>query len=257
VAKHLSLRASGLLLALLALFAAAPAFAGEASPAPEDEAARAPRVEFDEITFDFGTMYQQEEVSQSFVFRNVGAVPLKILNVRSTCGCTAALPDKRELAVGEEASIKTTFRSGAMRNRVTKHVYVDTNDPAQPRVTLTITGEIKVEIKVSPRGIYIGKLNLGETMYRTIELIPVDVADFSILEVSANDPAVRVDKPVRLKGENQGYRLTVHFGPAKEPGRVSAKITVLTDLPHTKELRISVYGKVVEPERPAESADTN
>ena len=253
--KYMRICASGILLALLALLTATPAPAEERLAPAEDDAARAPRVEFDETTFDFGTMYQQEDVSHSFVFRNAGAADLKIEKVRSTCGCTAALPDKRQLAPGEEASIKTTFRSGSMRNRVTKHVYVDTNDPAQPRVTLTITGEIKAEVQISPRGIYIGKLDLGEKMYRTVELTPIDVADFRILEVSANHPEVRVDKPVRLEGDNRGYRLTVHFGPAKEPGRVSAKITVRTDLPHTKELHISVYGKVVEPERSAKPAD--
>ena len=137
----LSLARVLLVTAVLLPAAAAMGLAGEA-PAGEPS----PRIEFTEAAFDFGTMYQNEEVTHLFTFRNVGKALLKIGKVKSSCGCTAAMPEKRELGPGEKTNLKVTFRSGAMRDRVVKHVYIDSNDPVEPRVTLTIEGEVRVEV---------------------------------------------------------------------------------------------------------------
>jgi hypothetical protein len=238
------------------------------------ESSEAPRIEFNSSTFDFGTMYQNEEVSHTFVLRNAGSGVLEIQRVKSSCGCTAAIPEKRELAAGEETTLKVTFKSGSRRDRVTQHVYVESNDPEQPRTDITVTGIVKVEVEVTPRSFYIGKLKVGEVVERSLEIKPVDADDFQILDVAANHPAVHVGKLAPLASEEEsedgddgeaesdeedvqglGYRLTLRFGPVDEPGRISARVTVKTNLEHTEKLYISVYGKVVEEE--AERAATN
>lgn len=203
------------------------------------------RIEFAESTFDFGTMYQNEEVTHTFTFRNVGDALLKIGKVKSSCGCTAAMPERRELPPGEETNLKVTFRSGSMRDRVVKHIYIDSNDPVEPRVTLTVQGKVKVEVEVSPRGVYVGRIEIGETVQRTVEVIPVDVPAFKILSTVVEDPAVKVGRPLPLEDKRPGYKLVIELGPLTEPGRISAKVKVRTDLPHTKEFQIPVYGKVI------------
>jgi len=239
----LSLVSASLLTAALLLTAAPMSLAGAALT---DEASA--RIEFTETTFDFGTMYQNEEVTHLFTFRNVGGAPLKIGKVKSSCGCTAAMPEKRELLPGGQTNLKVTFRSGSMRDRIVKHVYVDSNDPVEPRITLTIRGEVQIEVEVSPRGVYVGKLQVGETVRRTVEVTPVGVDTFKILSTSVDNPAVEVGRPLPLDDKRPGYKLVIELGPLKEPGRINAKVTVHTDLAHTKEFQISVYGKVVAPE---------
>jgi hypothetical protein len=230
--------------ALLALLSSLPT---QRAAAEEAEAQLVPHIEVSETTFDFGSMYQNEAVSHTFRIRNTGTATLKLEQVKSTCGCTAALPAQREIAPGGETDLKVTFQSGSMRDRIVKHVHIDSNDPAQPRVTLTITGQVKVEIEVSPRGIYIGKLGIGEVVERTVEITPVDVKSFRLLGATSDHPAVKVSKPAPLPDREPGYRLTITFGPLKEPGRVNAKVTVRTNLPHTKEFEILIYGRVSGP----------
>ena len=239
--------ASALLLTAALLLAAAPMGLAVAAPADEPSA----RIEFTETTFDFGAMYQNEEVTHLFTFRNVGSAPLKIGKVKSSCGCTAAMPEKRELPPGGQTNLKVTFRSGSMRDRIVKHIYIDSNDPVEPRITLTIRGEVKVEVDVSPRGVYVGKIQVGETVQRTIEVTPVGVDTFKILRTSVDSPLVEVGQPLPLDDKRPGYKLVIKLGPLKEPGRINAKVTVRTDLAHTKEFQIPVYGKVVA----AENAD--
>ena len=246
--------ASPLLLATALLLAAAPMGSadtpmGLAGAAPADEPSA--RIEFTETAFDFGAMYQNEEVTHLFIFRNVGSAPLNIGKVKSSCGCTAAMPEKRELPPGGQTNLKVTFRSGSMRDRIVKHIYIDSNDPVEPRITLTVRGEVKVEVEVSPRGVYVGSIQVGETVRRTIEVTPVGVDTFKILSTSVDSPLVEVGRPLPLDDKRPGYKLVIKLGPLKEPGRINAKVTVCTDLPHTKEFQIPVYGKVAA----AEDAD--
>lgn len=223
----------------------------EPKDAPDEQAGGMPRIEFDELAHDFGSIYQYGEVSHRFLFRNTGTATLVIGKVRSTCGCTPAVAGQSEIRPGDVGEIKVTFRSGSRRGRFAKHVYVDSNDPVNSRVNLTVTGEVRVEVEVTPRGVYIGSLKVGETLERWVELTAVEVRSFSILEVFTTHPALTVPKPIKLSGEPCRYRIAVRFGPATAPGRVSAEVILRTDLPHTPELTISVYGKVTDGAEPA------
>ena len=202
------------------------------------------RIQFVEKAYDFGSMYQNEEVTHAFAFRNIGTGVLKIEKVKSSCGCTAALPKKRELYPGDETTLNVTFKSGNMRDRVTKHIYVDTNDAVEPRTTLSIMATIRVEVHVSPSGVYVGSLKVGETAQKSVEITPVGAASFRILGTSSNDPAVTVRKIIPPAKEGDSYKLMIELGPASEPGRVNAKILVRTDLAHTPEITIPVYVKI-------------
>ena len=202
------------------------------------------RIQFSEKAYDFGTMYQNEEVTHAFAFRNIGTGLLKVEKVKSSCGCTAALPKKRELAPGEETTLSVTFKSGNMRDRVTKHIYIDTNDAVEPRATLNITATIKVEVEVSPSGVYVGSLGVGEKAERSVEIIPVSARSFRVLETSSDHPDVRVKRIVPPAKGGEPYRLMIELGPVSEPGRVNAKVLVRTDLAHTPEISIPVYAKI-------------
>jgi hypothetical protein len=227
----------------------------EPAPAPPSQTpppADAPRITFPETVYDFGTMWQDQEVTHEYAFSNTGKSALKINTVTSSCGCTAALPSKKEFAPGESGTIKATFRSGRYRDRVTKHINVDSGDPVQPRLVLTLTGIVKAELDVLPSGLYVGSLRIGESAERSVTLSPVEVKKFTILEVKADSPLLQVSAPEPGPAGKEGsYQLKVKFGPADKVGRVNATVIVRTDLPHTKEVIISVFGRIVEKEPPS------
>ena len=231
----------------------ADAEAEEPKAAPVDPA-KAPRIEFDTSKWDFGEMYQEEKVSHEFVYRNVGKAPLRIEKVKTTCGCTAAEPSHREILPGQQGTISVIFDSGHFRDRVTKLVYVDTNDPEEPRVTLTITGVVKLEVQVSPTGVYVGQMKLGTKAIRSVDILPVEVSKFKVLGTNITDPAISVIRTESVKKDGKrGYRLIVQYGPVSRPGRVSASLLVQTDLKHSREIAIRIYGRVLAPEEENEA----
>ena len=76
----------------------------------------------------------------------------------------------------------------------------------------------------------------------------MSVKSFRVVETSTNDPLVKVKKIVPPAKEGDSYKLTIELGPLSEPGRVNAKVLVRTDLPHTPEITIPVYGRIDEGE---------
>ncbi len=89
------------------LLAALLAFAAAAPRAPA--ATLAPKAVCPEMEYDFGEMENTETVEHDYVVRNEGSLPLELLNVRTSCGCTAASPTKTLLAPAEEGRIRVSF----------------------------------------------------------------------------------------------------------------------------------------------------
>src|SRR5438105_6806132 len=106
------------------------------SPAEQPIPEHGPRIRFDTKTQSFGSVPHGAVVTRSFAFHNDGETELVLTAVRTSCGCTAALPSKRRLAPGELAAVDVTFdtsRKPAFKERTpyTNSVMVMTNDRAE------------------------------------------------------------------------------------------------------------------------------
>jgi len=104
-----------------------------------------PKIVFQQNEYDFGTVAQGEKVKYSFVVTNAGYDLLVIENVHASCGCTAALPDKTELAPGESTNIKVEFNTTGRTGKQVKHITVRSNDEENSEVKLKIFGNVVKE----------------------------------------------------------------------------------------------------------------
>ena len=102
------------------------------------------KIKFKEDSIDFGKIKQGDVLTHVFIFQNVGEETLKVKRVQSSCGCTAALVTKKEVAPGEKGEVRVTFNSRGFRGKVNKYIYVETNDPAQSSKRLSVSANIEV-----------------------------------------------------------------------------------------------------------------
>lgn len=110
-------------------------------------------ISFREKQFEFGDITQGEKVSKKFIFRNTGSEPLMILNVQTTCGCTASEWPKSPLAPGDSSSIQVTFNSAKKQGRINKIITVYSNSQT-PEEKLKITGNVLLpSTPAQPEGI--------------------------------------------------------------------------------------------------------
>lgn len=84
-------------------------------------------ITFQEKSFDFGDIQQGNQVSHKFVFQNTGSEPLMVLQVQTTCGCTAPEWPKKPIPPGESAEIVVNFNSTKKVGRQNKIITVYTN----------------------------------------------------------------------------------------------------------------------------------
>ncbi|HHG84070.1 MAG TPA: DUF1573 domain-containing protein [Bacteroidetes bacterium] len=98
-------------------------------------------VEFVEDNHNFGEIKAGEKVSHVYKFRNTGANPLKIENVKPSCGCTTPDWSKDEVAPGEEGFVTVEFDSKGKKGIQKKSVTFTFNGDPKNKI-LNFTGEV-------------------------------------------------------------------------------------------------------------------
>ncbi len=102
----------------------------------------APRVFFEKLFHNFGDIEEGKIYETRFSFKNVGKNVLEIVDLHSSCGCTAVIPKKRKLKEGESSEIRVEFNSTNFNGLITKYIVVRTNDPEHSEIYLTIQGNV-------------------------------------------------------------------------------------------------------------------
>jgi len=97
---------------------------------------------FEKLYFDFGKIPQGKIVSSTVKFRNTGNANLIIKDVKTSCGCTAALISKKVLKPGEEGKIRIEFDSTGKEGKISRTVTVYSNDLNNSRSVITIFANV-------------------------------------------------------------------------------------------------------------------
>ena len=96
-------------------------------------------------TIDIGKMKGTEQKDVEFRFQNTGKRDLIIRHIRSTCGCTAIQQGGDSVVKsGEWSSIKAIFDAVGISGRVTRTIFVYTNDPLNSEVTLMLNADVEL-----------------------------------------------------------------------------------------------------------------
>lgn len=113
----------------------------------KEDLVNAPVFTIESKNINLGKMHGSTTKDVEFKFTNQGKRDLIIRHIRSTCGCTAIQEGIKSQGIkpGESGSIKAVFNSGGYKGKVTKAIYVYTNDPKNSEVILMLTAEVEQE----------------------------------------------------------------------------------------------------------------
>ncbi len=151
---------------IIMVVGAAFLFSGNQKPTPTNAAYSAtdsdrPIAQVSERFFDVGDLKLSDVKVQDFTLTNGGTKPLQILNVNTSCGCTAGQIIYKgetskefgmhkqsgfvtEIAPGDSATVRLTYRPATMpvNGLVTREVYVTTNDPQNSKLSFSIQARV-------------------------------------------------------------------------------------------------------------------
>jgi len=120
-----------------------------------------PQAEISTQLVDLGEMKVSDTKSADFIIKNVGNRPLQINNISTSCDCTFAevtIGDSvsprftmhqnpqwtGEIGSGQEAKVMAIYEPAIMpvKGKVERTIYLKTNDPQNPEITLAITAAV-------------------------------------------------------------------------------------------------------------------
>lgn len=202
-----------------------------------------PIIVFEEQNYDFGKIYIGDIVKHGFKFKNCGSGELIIKNVKSSCGCTAALVSKSNLLKDEEGEVQIKFNPGRYVGKVTKSVTVNSNDLQNSSYKLTITGEVIEEVSVNPKHINFGIIRKGDSCTRTIEVKAIPELKTEIKKVESPNPYIAT---TQIKSNvNSSYKYQVTISKYDYIGKFSGMVFVYTSSNKQERIDIPFSGEVI------------
>ncbi len=90
---------------------------------------------------DLGTLAVGETAARVLTITNRGRSSVRIRDVRTTCGCTAAEPSRDRLEPGESATLQVRFEAKSAGPQ-SQFVRLVTDDPARPITSVRISARV-------------------------------------------------------------------------------------------------------------------
>jgi len=109
----------------------------------DEQKKNAPKIEIDNVNFDFDTIKTGEKVTHEYVVKNTGKGDLIIRKLNPSCGCTAVNMKSQVIKPGESTSIATEFNSTGKSGSQNKTITLISNDPTNPKTILWVKGVIQ------------------------------------------------------------------------------------------------------------------
>jgi hypothetical protein len=131
----------------------------------------APHIAFDAQHFDFGKISGDAKVAHRFKVTNTGQAYLNITQLNPSCGCTSTVLGKWSLAPGESTEVEANFNPAGFRGPVRKSIQVVSDDPANPRATLTFEADVVQEIMPSTETVFFQDLVRSAPRKASVKLV--------------------------------------------------------------------------------------
>jgi len=107
---------------------------------------------------DMGEVMEGKEASATLFLRNTGPLPIHVSKVETSCGCTAATPETRELAPGAFTPLHIRVDTTGKRGQVKKNVTVFDSQGGKVQAWLTLMVQPNPHIgAMKGKGIFDGK----------------------------------------------------------------------------------------------------
>ena len=130
---------------LLSLFAVMAMGIASAQDAPaQNEPENGPKIVFESLVHDYGTIQKGGDGNCEFTFTNEGNEPLILSNVKASCGCTTPSWTQKPVMPGKTGTIKVRYNTNNVGG-FTKTITVNSNAIDNPRIVLKIKGKVEAK----------------------------------------------------------------------------------------------------------------
>jgi len=172
-----------------ALFALAPA-------------AAQPRSDIPVTVHDFGQVREDQDLSHTFVVRNMGDKNLRILEVDPDCACTVVDYD-RVIPPGGEGKVNLGIKPFSVVHQFEKKTLVRFNDPSRGSMHFILKGAAQRIIEIKPGHVVRFRGNPAENLTARVQFIsnlpfPWEITRFENSIPDKVDVTLKTEKPGKI-----------------------------------------------------------
>ena len=210
------------------------------------EAQNWPDTLFAEKSFDFGAVPRGGIVRHPFVLSNRLNVPISIVNLRVSCGCTSGTSSASLVQPGQTAIIEAQMdtRNFVGRKSTTLFVSVVAGNQ-QIEIGLGVSSLILSDVVLNPGSVDLGMVNRGQTPSQVLTIDRIGKPDWRITKLVSGSKALTASlaETKRVNGE-VGYQLTVALRPDAPAGLLRDEIRLMTNDSETASIPVLIHGQI-------------
>lgn len=175
---------------------------------------------------------------------NKGNEPLRVYEVKPSCGCTTAPIDKDVLMPGDTAKVDITLNLKDDKGEISKHVSFMTNDPKVPTAKVYLKANVIVPLQKMPNYLPFGMITLGEKAEAKMTLTNNTNKDITIMRIVKTplDLNINLEKGTVIKA-GQTFEVVSYMTPTSA-GKFECAVTITTDNIDAPRLQMSGWGRV-------------
>ncbi len=190
---------------LTLLLAALPALA-TAQPLRMPQQPRTGFLTIEPALVDFGELDQGEKTTIEWTLRNTGDRPVRILNIRTGCGCTTTRDgNPTVVAPGAEETLRVEFNSAGREGLQQRTVALQTDDPIRPVYQAAFRGHIHSPLFFEPTAILFNDIEQGAEHTKRFSLFTTLEGGLDITGWELTDERFGVEKVEEKPFEQNGH----------------------------------------------------
>lgn len=217
------------------------------------------KIEFENTSHNFGTISETGgKASYLFIFKNTGATPLILTNVKAGCGCTTPEWSREPIAPGQSGNIKVSYDPRNRPGSFVKSVTVNSN-AENSVISLTIRGNVSKKpadpyaaytypigkVKAVASNINLGSIGNMEVIEKNIEIINSDDKPATVTVTSpVKYITATITPPTLAKGQQGTINIRYDAKQKNDWGFVTDKLSVSVN--NTEKADIAIVANINE-----------
>lgn len=218
-----------------------------AQPAPANTPATTngigPRIQFDSLNYDWGSVRAGAKVMHDFVFTNTGDATLQITDVQPGCHCTTVGQWTHQVEPGKSGVIPIQFDSSGFGGPIYRTPTVSCNDKSQPTVTLQLHGTVMKPIDISRTFVMLNiPADASEETNDVVHIINNEAQPLLFAPPKSSQPTIAAELKTNTPGKS--YDVIVKTVPPLASGNNLATITLESLSSNVQPIQITVMANV-------------
>jgi len=177
-------------------------------------------------TRDIGDIYTGS-ARFAITLLNTGTDSLKISDVSTSCGCTAAMMSTQRIAPGDSGKLDIKFNGTNYQGRVEKLISMTTNDTSKKYVTLKFSANVVRNLTFEPDHLYFSTVQ-DSAKTDTFEISNSSEGTIHIQSMKSPSPNLKIHFKEGKVGPGESVPITATFQTG-QTGTSSGDVEITTD----------------------------